>query len=149
MFEEKDLSRFEFDGKSYPYKCDLRVLDKVQHLEDDNSDLLIAEKHLLGNYPVKDQYGIYDMTSVQTSTPDIDLVITVAIWMIEEGIAITGEDIKPPTKDDFLNQDGRMLRIYADQVMTEWVRTWVDPETLKKTQASRNTKKSKATTKQE
>lgn len=102
MFEKNDLQRFELGGQSYPYKCDLAVLEKIQ---DRTGDLLIAEDKLRGFKPRIDADGIMDRTTGTQTLPDVSLVVDMILWMIEEGIDITGEDIKVPDRKTLLRQE--------------------------------------------
>lgn len=91
MFEN-DVKEFEFDGKVYPYKCTMLVLEKIQKFV---GDLMEAEDKLRGFRPKIDADGIMDRLSGRYTLPDIELVAKSLCWMIEEGIEITGSDLEP------------------------------------------------------
>lgn len=117
MFEEKDLQRFEFNGNSYPYKCDLAVLEKIQNR---TGDLIIAEDMLRGFKPRVDADGVMDRSTGNYTLPDIGLVVDSLIWMIEEGIDISGEELKAPAAVDLKRQDQYALNDLAKIVFDEF-----------------------------
>ena len=102
LFENKDLQRFEFDGVSYPYKCDLVVLEKIQ---DRVGDLVVAEDKIRGFLPRIDSDGVMDRSTGRNVPPDIGLTVDALTWMIEEGIEITGEELTAPTAQELKQQD--------------------------------------------
>ena len=91
MFEN-DVNEFEFNGKVYPYKCTMLVLEKIQQ---HTGDLMTAEDKLRGFRPKIDADGVMDRLAGTYTLPDIELVAKSLCWMIEEGIDITGSDIEP------------------------------------------------------
>lgn len=91
MFEN-DVKEFVFDGKTYPYKCTMVVLEKIQQF---TGDLMTAEDKLRGFRPKIDADGVMDRLSGTYTLPDIELVAKSLCWMIEEGIEITGSDMEP------------------------------------------------------
>ena len=91
MFEN-DVNEFEFNGKAYPYKCTMLVLEKIQQ---HTGDLMAANDKLRGFRPKVDADGVMDRLSGTYILPDIELVAKSLCWMIEEGIDITESDIEP------------------------------------------------------
>lgn len=91
MFEN-NIRELEFDGRKYPYKCTMVVLEKIQKF---TGDLIEAEDKLRGFRPYVDKDGVVDRTSGRYTLPDIDLVAKCMCWMIEEGIDITKAEIEP------------------------------------------------------
>lgn len=91
MFEK--LNHIELSGESYPIKCDLLVLEKIQ---DEYGDLSDFENKLTGFVPDIDEYGEYVRNEEglfvgKRKTPEIKILRKVLIWMIEEGMEIEGE----------------------------------------------------------
>ena len=96
MFEN-DVKEFEFGGVTYPYKCTMVVLEKIQKF---TGDLIEAEDKFRGFRPYKDKDGVIDRTSGTFTLPDIELVSKTLCWMIEAGIEDTGADIEPLKESD-------------------------------------------------
>lgn len=94
MFEN-DVKEFEFDGVTYPYKCTMVALEKIQKFV---GDLWFAENKLRGFRPHVDKDGVIDKTKGIQTLPDIELVAKSLCWMIEEGIDITQSKIEPLTE---------------------------------------------------
>lgn len=91
MFEK--LNHIELSGESYPIKCDLLVLEKIQ---DEYGDLSDFENKLTGFVPDIDEYGEYvrneeGLLVGKRKTPEIKILRKALIWMIEEGMEIEGE----------------------------------------------------------
>lgn len=91
MFEK--LNYIELSGESYPIKCDLLVLEKIQ---DEYGDLSDFENKLTGFVPDIDEYGEYVQNEEgllvgKRKTPEIKILRKMLIWMIEEGMEIEGE----------------------------------------------------------
>lgn len=91
MFEK--LNHIELSGESYPIKCDLLVLEKIQ---DEYGDLSDFENKLTGFVPDIDEYGEYVQNEEgllvgKRKTPEIKILRKMLIWMIEEGMEIEGE----------------------------------------------------------
>lgn len=91
MFEK--LNHIELSGESYPIKCDLLVLEKIQ---DEYGDLSDFENKLTGFVPDIDEYGEYvrneeGLLVGKRKTPEIKILRKMLIWMIEEGMEIEGE----------------------------------------------------------
>lgn len=91
MFEK--LNHIELSGESYPIKCDLLVLEKIQ---DEYGDLSDFENKLTGFVPDIDEYGEYvrneeGLLVGKRKTPEIKTLRKMLIWMIEEGMEIEGE----------------------------------------------------------
>lgn len=91
MFEK--LNHIELSGESYPIKCDLLVLEKIQ---DEYGDLSDFENKLTGFVPDIDEYGEYvrneeGLLVGKRKTPEIKIMRKMLIWMIEEGMEIEGE----------------------------------------------------------
>ena len=101
MFES-GVKEFELNGKTYPYKCSLLVLEKLQ---DRYGDLIEIEDKLRGFVPKVDADGVVDRTSGRFTLPDIGIVCQSLIWMIEEGIDITGAEIEPLTEKELKRQE--------------------------------------------
>lgn len=114
MLGKEDVSRIELDGVSYPYICDLYVLEKLQ---DERGDLTHVDYELRGFEPWRDANGVADMSKEGTRTvPKVGLVVKALLWMIEEGIAITGED---------LTIDEKTIRYQDDYTVVELaVKAW-------------------------
>lgn len=91
MFEK--LNHIELSGESYPIKCDLLVLEKIQ---DEYGDLSDFENKMTGFVPDIDEYGEYvrneeGLLVGKRKTPEIKILRKMLIWMIEEGMEIEGE----------------------------------------------------------
>ena len=87
------LNHIELSGESYPIKCDLLVLEKIQ---DEYGDLSDFENKLTGFVPDIDEYGEYvrneeGLLVGKRKTPEIKILRKMLIWMIEEGMEIEGE----------------------------------------------------------
>lgn len=98
---EENKHEIELSGKSYPIKCDMIVLNKVQ---DKYGDLDTFRFKLSGLIPILDDDGniTYDEDGTVRNNgigvPDPRPVSDALVWMIQEGAAIAG-DPEPDEKD--------------------------------------------------
>ena len=105
MFEK--LNHIELSGESYPIKCDLLVLEKIQ---DEYGDLSDFENKMTGFVPDIDEYGEYvrneeGLLVGKRKTPEIKILRKMLIWMIEEGMEIEGEKNELSEKESMRKAD--------------------------------------------
>lgn len=112
MFKD-EMSRIEICGKTYPYRCDLVVLEKIQ---EEFGDILQFELNIRGVIPYYDEdTGVRDKKRDKSTVPGIKQVCRTLAWMIQEGIEVSGEELAPPTEKDIMRQ--RELTIYQLSAM--------------------------------
>lgn len=92
MFE--GLNHIELSGKTYPIKCDLLVLEKIQEEYGDLSDF---ENKLSGFAPAQNEDGTPKRNEegyiVGTyGMPNIKVVNQALCWMVQEGMEIEAEE---------------------------------------------------------
>lgn len=92
MFE--GLNYIELSGNSYPYKCDMLVLEKIQ---EEYQDLSAFENALSGFVPEKNEDGSHKRNKegylIGTyEIPNIKILNKALCWMVEEGLAIEREE---------------------------------------------------------
>lgn len=92
MFE--GLNYIELSGDSYPYKCDMLVLEKIQ---EEYQDLSAFENALSGFVPEKNEDGSYKRNEegylIGTyEIPNLKILKKALCWMVAEGLAIEREE---------------------------------------------------------
>ena len=101
MFND-DMARVSVCGKEYPYRCDMAVLEKIQK---EYGDVLDYEYAIRGVIPYYDEEtGLRVRKKDRSTIPDVGKVCRSLIWMIREGIEISGEELKPPTEKELMQQ---------------------------------------------
>lgn len=119
IFSREDLNEFEYNGQSYPLRCDLVVLEKIQNHV---GDIIEAEDKLRGYKPRVDKDGVIDRTEGTWTFPDVALVTQALVWMMEEGKVVTDGDYDIPTVEEMKQQDEYSLNEMALPVFTEFER---------------------------
>lgn len=100
MFE-KELPKMKINGVEYPYKFDICVLEKVQQKYD---DVMQFEYGIRGMIPAfKD--GVLDLKETRWTVPNIDMTCNGIVWMIQEGLEISGSEEKAPDAKAIKRQD--------------------------------------------
>ena len=117
MLERDELKIFELNDKTYPLRCDLVVLEKIQEMV---GDILVAEDKLRGYVPRVDADGVIDRSIGNFTVPDITVVVQSLVWMIEEGLTMTGEDGEAPSVTDLKTQDEYTITELALIAFTEF-----------------------------
>jgi len=133
MLEDK-IKEFELDGKKYPYKCTMLVLEKIQDMV---GDLVLAEDKLRGFVPRVDSDGVIDRTEGRFTLPDVRIVCQSLVWMVEEGIEITESEEKPLTDKDLKRQDEYTLNELALIAFREFEECVAGKKSKKKAQAKK------------
>lgn len=83
------VKRIEIAGKDYPYKCDFNVLEKLQEAY---GDVITYEDTLRKKMKTRDGQEVI--------SPGLKEIIFGLKSMIEEGLEITGEEIKLPEETE-------------------------------------------------
>ena len=102
ILSDSEMDKFSFRGDSFPIRCDLLVLEKIQ---DKVGDIQIAEYEIKGFKPRIDADGVMDTSTGRWTIPNISLVIQSLIWMMEEAKSITNGQYQIPTVTDLKQQD--------------------------------------------
>lgn len=102
ILSDETMTKFSFRGDSFPLRCDLLVLEKIQ---DKVGDIQIAEYEIKGFKPRVDADGVMDTSTGRWTIPNISLVIQSLIWMMEEAKNITNGQYQIPTVTDLKQQD--------------------------------------------
>ena len=97
-----NVSTISVGGITYPFKCDLVVLEKIQ---DKYEDLVKVEDGLRGFIPARDADGVIDRTAGIMTLPNVGMVCQIMTWMVEEGIEITGQNLEAPDPTFWKRQD--------------------------------------------
>lgn len=102
ILSDSEMTKFSFRGDSFPLRCDLLVLEKIQERV---GDIQIAEYEIKGFKPRIDADGVMDTSTGRWTIPNIGLVIQSLIWMMEEAKNITNGQYQIPTVTDLKQQD--------------------------------------------
>lgn len=124
MFDGK-LSRIEINGTEYPYKCDMVVLEKIQK---EYGDITEFEDNITGTVPYYDDDGIRDPEKDKSTVPDIGRLCSLLVWMIEEGIEISGEGLTPPDADEIKRDDNFTVTDLSVEVYKEFTKSFLSKQ---------------------
>lgn len=122
---ENELSTIELCGKEYPYKCSMVVLEKIQKAF--GGDVLAYERGIRGLKPYFDaETGIRDKAQDVYTVPDVDMTVRSLVWMIEEGLEISGiKDMKAPTVKEIMRQGEYTVNDLALKVFDEYAKCFL------------------------
>ena len=140
MFEKDDIKRLDLGGVSYPYVCDLVVLEMLQN---EYGDLTEVNYGLRGFVPYKDENGVPDLSKEGTVvTPNVTMVAKAMAAMINEGIEVTGEELDPVTELDMKRQDDWTVFELSAFAWTAFDRSFVPKNRRRPTKSATKTRKS-------
>lgn len=134
ILSDSEMTKFSFRGDSFPIRCDLLVLEKIQERV---GDIMDAENEIRGFKPRVDSDGVIDTTTGRWTIPDISLVTQSLVWMMEEARAVTNGQYSIPTPQDLKQQDDYTINELATIVYKEFSSCIAG----KKKKKTRNTKK--------
>lgn len=134
ILSDETMTKFSFRGDSFPLRCDLLVLEKIQ---DKVGDIMDAENEIRGFKPRVDSDGVVDTTVGRWTIPNIGLVVQSLIWMMEEARSITNGQYQIPSVQDLKQQDDYTIGELATIVYKEFSSCIAG----KKKRKTRNTKK--------
>lgn len=134
ILSDETMNKFSFRGDSFPIRCDLLVLEKIQ---DKVGDIMDAENLIRGFKPRVDSDGVIDTTTGRWTIPDISLVTQSLVWMMEEARAVTNGQYSIPSAKDLKQQDDYTINDLATIVYREFSSCIAG----KKKKKTRNTKK--------
>lgn len=134
ILSDETMAKFSFRGDSFPIRCDLLVLEKIQ---DKVGDIMDAENLIRGFKPRVDSDGVIDTTTGRWTIPDISLVTQSLVWMMEEARAVTNGQYSIPSAKDLKQQDDYTINDLATIVYREFSSCIAG----KKKKKTRNTKK--------
>lgn len=117
ILSDETMSKFSFRGDSFPIRCDLLVLEKIQ---DKVGDIMDAENLIRGFKPRVDSDGVIDTTTGRWTIPNIGLVVQSLIWMMEEARSITNGQYQIPSVQDLKQQDDYTINELATIVYKEF-----------------------------
>lgn len=117
ILSDSEMTKFSFRGDSFPLRCDLLVLEKIQ---DKVGDIMDAENMIRGFKPRVDADGVIDTTTGRWTIPDISLVVQSLIWMMEEARSVTNGQYQIPSTTDLKQQDDYTINELATIVYTEF-----------------------------
>lgn len=117
ILSDSEMTKFSFRGDSFPIRCDLLVLEKIQ---DKTGDIMDAENLIRGFKPRVDSDGVIDTTTGRWTIPDISLVTQSLVWMMEEARAVTNGQYSIPTTQDLKQQDDYTINDLATIVYKEF-----------------------------
>lgn len=117
ILSDAEMTKFEFKGDSFPIRCDLLVLEKIQ---DKTGDIMDAENEIRGFKPRVDSDGVIDTTTGRWTIPNIGLVVQSLIWMMEEARSITNGQYQIPSVQDLKQQDDYTIGELATIVYKEF-----------------------------
>lgn len=117
ILSDSEMNKFSFRGDSFPLRCDLLVLEKIQERV---GDIMDAENMIRGFKPRVDQDGVVDTTTGRWTIPDIGLVTQSLVWMMEEARAVTNGQYSIPTTQDLKQQDDYTINELATLVYKEF-----------------------------
>ena len=137
ILSDETMTKFSFRGDSFPIRCDLLVLEKIQERV---GDIQIAEYEIKGFKPRIDADGVMDTSTGRWTIPNIGLVIQSLIWMMEEAKNITNGQYQIPTVTDLKQQDDYTISELSLIVYKEFS-ACIAGKKKKKNQPKRNKKK--------
>lgn len=117
ILSDSEMNKFSFRGDSFPLRCDLLVLEKIQ---DKVGDIMDAENMIRGFKPRVDADGVVDTTTGRWTIPDISLVTQSLVWMMEEARAVTNGQYSIPTTQDLKQQTDYTIGEMATIVYKEF-----------------------------
>lgn len=117
ILSDETMAKFEFRGDSFPLRCDLLVLEKIQERV---GDIMDAENEIRGFKPRVDSDGVVDTTTGRWTIPNIGLVVQSLIWMMEEARSITNGQYQIPSVQDLKQQDDYTIGELATIVYKEF-----------------------------
>lgn len=138
ILSDETMTKFSFRGDSFPLRCDLLVLEKIQNHV---GDIMDAENEIRGFKPRVDSDGVVDMTTGRWTIPSIGLVTQSLVWMMEEAREITNGQYSIPSVKDLKQQDDYTISELATIVYKEFSSCIAG----KKKKKNRNTKKKTGT----
>lgn len=138
ILSDETMTKFEFRGDSFPIRCDLLVLEKIQNHV---GDIIDAENEIRGFKPRVDSDGVVDTTTGRWTIPSIGLVTQSLVWMMEEAREITNGQYSIPSVKDLKQQDDYTISELATIVYKEFSSCIAG----KKKKKNRNTKKKTGT----
>ena len=94
ILSDETMTKFSFRGDSFPIRCDLLVLEKIQERV---GDIMDAENEIRGFKPRVDSDGVVDTTVGRWTIPNISLVTQSLVWMMEEAREITNGQYAIPS----------------------------------------------------
>lgn len=134
ILSDSEMNKFSFRGDSFPLRCDLLVLEKIQeHV----GDIMDAENEIRGFKPRVDSDGVVDTTVGRWTIPNISLVTQSLVWMMEEAREITNGQYAIPSVKDLKQQTDYTIGEMATIVYKEFSSCIAG----KKKKKIRNTKK--------
>ena len=134
ILSDETMTKFSFRGDSFPLRCDLLVLEKIQERV---GDIMDAENLIRGFKPRVDSDGVVDTTTGRWTIPSISLVTQALIWMLEEAREITNGQYAIPSVKDLKQQTDYTIGEMATIVYKEFSSCIAG----KKKKKTRNTKK--------
>ena len=117
ILSDETMTKFSFRGDSFPIRCDLLVLEKIQ---DKVGDIMDAENEIRGFKPRVDSDGVVDTTTGRWTIPNIGLVTQALVWMMEEARAVTNGQYSIPSVTDLKQQDEYTIGELATIVYKEF-----------------------------
>lgn len=117
ILSDETMTKFSFRGDSFPLRCDLLVLEKIQERV---GDIMDAENMIRGFKPRVDSDGVIDTTTGRWTIPNISLVTQSLVWMMEEARAVTNGQYQIPSVQDLKQQDDYTINELATIVYTEF-----------------------------
>lgn len=138
ILSDSEMNKFSFRGDSFPLRCDLLVLEKIQNHV---GDIMDAENEIRGFKPRIDADGVVDTTTGRWTIPSIGLVTQSLVWMMEEAREITNGQYSIPSVKDLKQQDDYTISELATIVYKEFSSCIAG----KKKKKNRNTKKKTGT----
>ena len=117
ILSDETMTKFEFRGDSFPLRCDLLVLEKIQ---DKVGDIMDAENEIRGFKPRVDSDGVVDTTVGRWTIPNISLVTQSLVWMMEEAREITNGQYAIPSVKDLKQQTDYTIGEMATIVYKEF-----------------------------
>ncbi len=82
--------------------------------------------------PYYDEDGNRDEKKDKNTIPDIGKVCKGLVWMIEEGIEITGEDMAAPDEKELMRQEDYSVTELALEVWKEFSKSFLSKKKRKK-----------------
>lgn len=117
ILSDSEMTKFEFKGDSFPLRCDLLVLEKIQERV---GDIMDAENEIRGFKPRVDSDGVVDTTVGRWTIPSIGLVTQALVWMMEEARSVTNGQYAIPSITDLKQQDDYTINELATIVYREF-----------------------------